>query len=138
MDDSLVDWARPLLTRGLEEDGNFGELVDPFLEGNYNKQEMTRMAACASSSIRHSAKKRPRMSQIVRALEGDVSLDDLKDGGAKPPSGGNYAASSGYNPATASSGYDTMQYNADMAKFRQAVFASQEYSMSSGEQSFSK
>ncbi|KAL1354803.1 hypothetical protein HN51_006856 [Arachis hypogaea] len=138
MDDSLVDWARPLLTRGLEEDGNFGELVDPFLEGNYNKQEMTRMAACASSSIRHSAKKRPRMSQIVRALEGDVSLDDLKDGGAKPPSGSNYAASSGYNPATASSGYDTMQYNADMAKFRQAVFASQEYSMSSGEQSFSK
>ncbi|KAK2426702.1 Proline-rich receptor-like protein kinase perk4 [Trifolium repens] len=115
MDDSLVDWARPLLTRGLEEDGNFGELVDPFLEGNYNPQELARMAACAAASIRHSAKKRPKMSQIVRTLEGDVSLDDLKEG-MKP----------GHNPVhTSSSGsseYDTMQYNADMQKFRKAVF----------------
>jgi interleukin-1 receptor-associated kinase 1 len=52
------------LTRGLEEDGNFGELVDPFLEGNYNPQELARMAACAAASIRHSAKKRPKMSQV--------------------------------------------------------------------------
>lgn len=128
MDDSLVDWARPLLTRGLEEDGNFGELVDPFLEGNYNQNEMVRMAACAAASIRHSAKKRPKMSQIVRALEGDVSLDDLKDG-ARPGYGSAYTASSG------SSEYDTMQYNADLQKFRKAVFSSQEYtsSGSSGE-----
>jgi len=48
----------------LEEDGNFGELVDPFLEGNYNPQELARMAACAASSIRHSSKKRPKMSQV--------------------------------------------------------------------------
>jgi serine/threonine protein kinase len=80
MDESLVDWvstilfylssidkkisikinmklctgqARPLLSRALEEDGNFAELVDPFLE-----------AACAASSIRHSAKKRSKMSQV--------------------------------------------------------------------------
>jgi len=48
----------------LEEDGNFGELVDPFLEGNYNPQELQRMAACAAASIRHSSKKRPKMSQV--------------------------------------------------------------------------
>ena len=130
MDDSLVDWARPLLNRGLEEDGNFGELVDPFLEGNYNPQELARMAACAAASIRHSAKKRSKMSQIVRTLEGDVSLDDLKEGmkaGGLPA----HTSSSG------SSEYDTMQYNADMQKFRKAVFNnSQEYgtsSFSSGE-----
>ncbi|CAJ2646371.1 proline-rich receptor-like protein kinase PERK4-like protein [Trifolium pratense] len=116
MDDSLVDWARPLLTHGLE-DGNFGELVDPFLEGNYNPQELARMAACAAASIRHSAKKRPKMSQIVRTLEGDVSLDDLKDG-IKPGHNTVYTSSSG------SSEYDTMQYNADMLKFRNAVFNS--------------
>jgi len=46
------------------EDGNFGGLVDPFLEGNYNTQEMTRMAACAAASIRHSARKRSKMSQV--------------------------------------------------------------------------
>ncbi|KAL3038977.1 hypothetical protein AAZX31_01G162100 [Glycine max] len=126
MDDSLVDWARPLLTRGLEEDGNFGELVDAFLEGNYDPQELSRMAACAAGSIRHSAKKRPKMSQIVRILEGDVSLDDLKDG-IKP--GQNVA----YNSSSSSDQYDTMQYNADMQKFRKAVFSnSEEFGTSSG------
>jgi interleukin-1 receptor-associated kinase 1 len=59
-----IDQARPLLSQALEEDGNFSELVDPFLEGNYNHQEMIRLAACASSSIRHSAKKRSKMSQV--------------------------------------------------------------------------
>lgn len=154
--------ARPLLNRGLEEDGDFGELVDPFLEGNYNPQELKRMAACAASSIRHSAKKRSKMSQvytrllktqqnlmsclvhqdkkfensnefvnyvqIVRTLEGDVSLDDLKEG-IKP---------SAVPAASVSSEYDTMQYNADMQKFRKAVFSnSTEFgtsSCSSGEQ----
>ncbi|KAK7359997.1 hypothetical protein VNO77_01969 [Canavalia gladiata] len=120
MDESLVDWARPILNRGLEEEGNFGEIVDPFLEGNYNTQEMTRMAACAAASIRHSAKKRPKMSQIVRALEGDVSLEDLKDG--RKPSDG----SSPYTTSS-SSEYDTRQYNADMMKFRQAIMSSQEF-----------
>ncbi|KAL2348504.1 hypothetical protein Fmac_002504 [Flemingia macrophylla] len=122
MEDSLVDWARPLLTRGLEEDGNFGELVDPFLEGNYNPQELSRMAACAAASIRHSSKKRPKMSQIVRILEGDVSLDDLRDG-IRP----------GPNALNNSDQYDTMQYNADLQKFRKAVFSnSDEFGTSSG------
>ncbi|XP_027361614.1 proline-rich receptor-like protein kinase PERK4 [Abrus precatorius] len=132
MDDSLVDWARPLLTRGLEEDGNFGELVDLFLEGNYSPQELQRMAACAAASIRHSAKKRPKMSQIVRILEGDVSLDDLR-GGVKP-------GHTAFTPSSLNSDqYDTMQYNADLEKFRKAVFSSQEYgttsSTSSGDMS---
>lgn len=56
------------MNRVLEEDGNFGELVDPFLEGNYNPQELKRMAACAASSIRHSAKKRSKMSQVYTRL----------------------------------------------------------------------
>jgi len=55
--------SRPLLTKALET-GNYDELVDPRLEGNYNPQEMQRMVACAAASIRHSAKKRPRMSQV--------------------------------------------------------------------------
>ncbi|MED6155676.1 Proline-rich receptor-like protein kinase perk4 [Stylosanthes scabra] len=132
MDDSLVDWARPLLTRGLEEDGNFGELVDPFLEGNFNKQEMTRIAACAASSIRHSAKKRPKMSQIVRTLEGDVSLDDLKNTGKAGGIGGVSLNPSASGSGGGSNDYDTMQYNADLQKFRKAVYSSsQEYTTSS-------
>ena len=122
MDESLVDWARPLLSRALEEDGNFSQLVDPFLEGKYNHQEMVRMAACAASSIRHSAKKRCKMSQIVRALEGDVSLEDLKEGMLKS-SGHNSA----YTSSSGSSEYDTVQYNADMMKFRKAIMSSEEF-----------
>ncbi|KAE9596610.1 putative protein kinase RLK-Pelle-PERK-1 family [Lupinus albus] len=128
MEDSLVDWARPLLTRGLEEDpGNFVELVDPFLEGNYNAHEMARMAACAAGSIRHSAKKRLKMSQIVRTLEGDVSLDDLREGIIKTGTT-NVHTSSGEIP------YDTMQYNHDILQFRKAVFSS-EVGTSSGSSS---
>ncbi|KAL3621232.1 Proline-rich receptor-like protein kinase perk4 [Castilleja foliolosa] len=80
-DDGLVDWARPILVRATEG-GSFEEMVDPRLGNNYDPQEMLRMVLCAAACIRHSARRRPKTSQIVRALEGDVSLDDL-DGGVK-------------------------------------------------------
>ncbi|EMS49853.1 Proline-rich receptor-like protein kinase PERK5 [Triticum urartu] len=80
MEDSLVDWARPLLARALSEGGSFDEVVDQRLENKYDRQEMERMAASAAAAVRHSAKRRPKMKQIVRALEGDASLDDLNEG----------------------------------------------------------
>ncbi|KAA3457503.1 proline-rich receptor-like protein kinase PERK4 [Gossypium australe] len=67
MEDTLVDWARPLLDRALAT-GNHDELIDPRLEGNYDHGEMQRMVACASASIRHSAKRRPKMSQVDNHL----------------------------------------------------------------------
>ncbi|KAL0422744.1 UNVERIFIED_CONTAM: putative proline-rich receptor-like protein kinase PERK6 [Sesamum latifolium] len=75
-EDSLVDWARPILIR-VTDGGSYDALVDPRLGDNYDPQEMLRMVHCAAASIRHSARRRPKMSQIVRALEGDVSLDDF-------------------------------------------------------------
>ncbi|KAF6166621.1 hypothetical protein GIB67_005483 [Kingdonia uniflora] len=122
MEDSLVDWARPILTQSLE-DGNFDELADSRMEGRYNPNEMARMVACAAASIRHSGKRRPKMSQIVRALEGDVSLDDLNEG-VKP------GQSSQFSSSTGSSDYDTGSYNADMKKFRKMALASQEFASS--------
>lgn len=62
--------------------------------------------------------------QIVRILEGDVSLDDLKDGMKA-------GHSTVFNSSSGSDQYDTMQYNADMEKFRKAVFSSQDFGMSS-------
>ncbi|KAK6149330.1 hypothetical protein DH2020_016855 [Rehmannia glutinosa] len=118
MDDSLVDWARPLLTRALE-DGNFDVLVDEQIRNYHNHHEMARMVACAAACVRHSARRRPRMSQVVRALEGDVSLSDLNEG-ITP---GHSSAYSSYG----SSDYDTNQYNEDMKKFRKMALASQEY-----------
>ncbi|KAH7517823.1 hypothetical protein FEM48_Zijuj09G0105200 [Ziziphus jujuba var. spinosa] len=123
MEDSLVDWARPICVRALEE-GNYDQLVDPRLEDDYDKLEMARMVACASASIRHSSRRRPKMSQIVRALEGDVSLEDLNEG-VKP------GQSSYFSGGTSSSSdYDASSYSADMKKFRKMALDSQNYASS--------
>ncbi|KAJ3694557.1 hypothetical protein LUZ60_010037 [Juncus effusus] len=117
MDDSLVDWARPLLLQALEE-GNYEQLVDPRLDNNLNPNEVARMIACAAACVRHSAKRRPRMSQVVRALEGDVSLENLNEG-IKP-------GQSQFFGSYTSSDYDSRHYNEDMKKFRNMVLQSGE------------
>ncbi|XP_024966408.1 proline-rich receptor-like protein kinase PERK1 [Cynara cardunculus var. scolymus] len=121
MDDSLVDWARPLLTRALE-DGNFDAIVDSRLQKDYNPSEMARMVSCAAVCVRHSARRRPKMSQVVRALEGDVSLSDL-DEGIRPGHSSVYTSHG-------SSDYDTTEYNKDMIKFRKMALGTQEYASS--------
>ncbi|KAL0427034.1 UNVERIFIED_CONTAM: Proline-rich receptor-like protein kinase PERK1 [Sesamum latifolium] len=113
--------ARPLLTRALE-DGNFDALVDQRIRNDHSHNEMARMVACAAACVRHSARRRPRMSQVVRALEGDVSLSDLNEG-IRP---GHSTVYSSYG----SSDYDTVQYNEDMKKFRKMALGSQEYGSS--------
>ncbi|XVF35486.1 hypothetical protein REPUB_Repub18cG0149700 [Reevesia pubescens] len=76
---SLVDWTRPLLARALE-DYDFDALADPRLHGAYNKSEMARMVTCAAACVSQSAWLRPRMIQVVRALEGDISLSYIDEG----------------------------------------------------------
>ncbi|XP_041997162.1 proline-rich receptor-like protein kinase PERK7 [Salvia splendens] len=98
-DDSLVDWARPILAQ-VQEGGSFEELVDPRLGDNYDRTEMLHMVSCAGACIRHSARGRPKMSQIVRALEGDVSLEVL-NAGAKVTS----------TLSTSSSDYDLRKFD---------------------------
>ncbi|XP_044974313.1 proline-rich receptor-like protein kinase PERK8 [Hordeum vulgare subsp. vulgare] len=73
-DESLVEWARPLLTQALET-GNVGELLDPRLDKNFNEVEMFHMIEAAAACIRHSAPRRPRMSQVVRALDSLADVD---------------------------------------------------------------
>ncbi|KAK8535459.1 hypothetical protein V6N13_081587 [Hibiscus sabdariffa] len=119
-EDSLVEWARPLLSKALE-DGNFDSLIDPKLQEEYNQNEMARMVACAAACVRHSARRRPRMSQVVRALEGESSLSDLNEG--MRPGQSNLYSSYG------SSDFDASQYNEDMKRFKRAL-GSQEYGAS--------
>ncbi|KAL6624709.1 hypothetical protein ACP70R_032030 [Stipagrostis hirtigluma subsp. patula] len=121
MDDSLVDWARPLLIRALE-DGDYDALVDPRLGKDFSPNEMARMIACAAACVRHSARRRPRMSQVVRALEGDVSLEDLNEG-VRP-------GHSRFFGSYSSSDYDSGQYNEDMKKFRKMAFNNNNYTSS--------
>lgn len=73
-DESLVEWARPLLANALET-GDFGALADSRLENNYNTKEMFRMIEAAAACVRHSAAMRPRMSLVVRALDSLADID---------------------------------------------------------------
>lgn len=67
------------------------------------------------------------VKQIVRALEGDVSLDDLNEG-VKPGQSTVFSSSDG------STDYDVNSYNADMKKFRRMALdyeSSNEYGFNS-------
>lgn len=59
----LAFQARPLIARSLEE-GEFSSLVDSRLQKDYNQNEIARMVSCAAACVRHSARRRPRMSQV--------------------------------------------------------------------------
>ncbi|XP_020226636.1 proline-rich receptor-like protein kinase PERK15 [Cajanus cajan] len=121
IDDSMVEWARPLLSQALEN-GNFNGLVDPRLQTNYNLDEIIRMTACAATCVRHSARLRPRMSQVVRALEGHISLEDLNKG-----------STPGHSRVFGSfeiSGYDSVQYSEDLKKFKKLALETQEQGIS--------
>ncbi|KAK8952791.1 Proline-rich receptor-like protein kinase PERK1 [Platanthera guangdongensis] len=117
MEDSLVDWARPVLSQALA-DGNYDEVADHRLDGNYDPVEMARTIVCAAACVRHSAKRRPKMSQIVHALEGDASLEDLNEG-MRP--GQSVLFSSG-------SDYESDLYSSNTRRTRKVALASPEYS----------
>ncbi|KAL3720996.1 hypothetical protein ACJRO7_005761 [Eucalyptus globulus] len=120
-EDSLVDWARPLLTQALEGD-EFDAIVDPKLNKDYDTEELTQMIACAAACVRHSARHRPPMTQVVRALEGNLSLSDLKEG-IMP------AHSRVYNRCE-SSEYGTNKDQEDSTIFRMMALESQEQATS--------
>ncbi|KAL1222811.1 putative proline-rich receptor-like protein kinase PERK11 [Cardamine amara subsp. amara] len=78
-EESLVEWARPLLIEAIEK-GDISEVVDPRLEKRYVESEVFRMIETAASCVRHSALKRPRMVQVVRALDTRDDMSDLTNG----------------------------------------------------------
>ncbi|KAF5743043.1 inactive protein kinase [Tripterygium wilfordii] len=61
----LTEWARPLL----EKDA-IDVIVDPRLRNHYSEQQVYSMLQCASLCIRAEPHSRPRMSQVLRTLEG--------------------------------------------------------------------
>ncbi|KAJ8755719.1 hypothetical protein K2173_024263 [Erythroxylum novogranatense] len=116
LDESIVDWARPLMKQALEDE-NYNALVDSKLQ-NYDSFEMKRIICCAAACVRHSARLRPSMSQIVRALEGNIPLDELSDG-ILP---GQSMAFSSHG----SSDYSSSQYKEDLKNFKKIALESQE------------
>ncbi|RID55561.1 hypothetical protein BRARA_G02814 [Brassica rapa] len=109
-EESLVEWARPLISHAIETE-EFGSLADPKLGVNYVDSEMFRMIEAAGACVRHSAAKRPRMGQIVRALE-SLSAEDLTNG----------------MRLGESEVFDSAQQSAEIRLFRRMAFGSQNYS----------
>ncbi|KAL8540775.1 hypothetical protein ACS0TY_002119 [Phlomoides rotata] len=71
---SLVLWAKPLLDKN-----EVKELVDPSLgNDNYDEEEMSRVISTASSCIEQSPVLRPRMSQVITLLKGDIVVEKSK------------------------------------------------------------
>ncbi|KAJ1687964.1 hypothetical protein LUZ63_019354 [Rhynchospora breviuscula] len=66
----LTEWARPLL-----EEYDIEKLIDPRLENQYSEHEVYCMLHAASLCIRRDPHSRPRMSQVLRMLEGDVVME---------------------------------------------------------------
>ncbi|MFS8011046.1 putative protein kinase RLK-Pelle-PERK-1 family [Helianthus anomalus] len=111
-DESLVEWARPLLNQALENE-DFEGLVDPRLGKNYVQVEMFRMIEAAAACIRHLAPKRPRMSQVVRALDSIVEFTTDLSNGMKPGQ---------------SEIFDSREHSAQIRLFQRMAFGSQDYS----------
>ncbi|CAN1320898.1 Proline-rich receptor-like protein kinase PERK12 [Linum perenne] len=116
-DESLVEWARPHLMNAMES-GDLSELVDPRLGDRYIEEELIKMVETAAACIRHSAPKRPRMVQVVRALDMN-EWGDLTNGMK-------YGQSTKYN---------SEKYSEEIMKFRRMALGSDdsgEYGYSSG------
>lgn len=69
----LTEWARPLL-----EEYAIDELIDPRLGNHYSEHEVYCMLHAASLCISRDPHSRPRMSQVLRILEGDMIMDSTQ------------------------------------------------------------
>lgn len=120
-EESLVEWARPIFAE-INSEEDLKAVADPALNGVYDAQEMMRMVEAAAASVRHSASRRPRMGQVVRALEDENSLSDLSKGlkpGHSSVFGSSFASSDNENSGS---------YSAAMRKYmRVALDSTQEF-----------
>ncbi|KAF8108076.1 hypothetical protein N665_0115s0085 [Sinapis alba] len=114
-EESLVEWARPRLIEAIEK-GDISEVVDPRLEKHYIEGEVYRMIETAASCVRHSALKRPRMVQVVRALDTRDDMSDLSNG----------------VKVGQSTVYNSGQYSSEIRMFRRASEDSTDYGTSNG------
>ncbi|KAL8533458.1 hypothetical protein ACS0TY_009736 [Phlomoides rotata] len=109
-DESLVEWARPLLNDALETQ-EFGVLADPRLGGNFVVGEMFRLIEAAAACVRHSSAKRPTMGQVVRAFD-SMATSDLTNG----------------MKVGESEIFNSAQQSAEIRLFQRMAFGSQDYS----------
>uniref|UniRef100_A0A5B7BQY2 Putative L-type lectin-domain containing receptor kinase II.1 n=1 Tax=Davidia involucrata TaxID=16924 RepID=A0A5B7BQY2_DAVIN len=67
--ESLVMWAKPILNGG-----KVALLLDPSLGNNYDPDQIERMALAATLCIRRAPRARPKMSLVLKLLQGDAEV----------------------------------------------------------------
>ncbi|XP_031736961.1 probable receptor-like serine/threonine-protein kinase At5g57670 isoform X2 [Cucumis sativus] len=67
--ESLVMWAKPILT-----EGKVSQLLDPSLGSDYNHDQIGRMILAATLCIRRAPRLRPQISLILKLLQGDEEI----------------------------------------------------------------
>nr|DAD39801.1 TPA_asm: hypothetical protein HUJ06_014124 [Nelumbo nucifera] len=67
--ESLVMWAKPILNGGKTT-----QLLDPCLGDIYDPDQMEKMVLAATLCIRRSPQSRPRMSLVLKLLQGDAEI----------------------------------------------------------------
>lgn len=67
--ESLVMWAKPIL-----ESGNLRSIMDPDLDGKFDEVQMQRMVLAATLCITQAARRRPKISQILKLLRGEKDV----------------------------------------------------------------
>ncbi|CAD6231027.1 unnamed protein product [Miscanthus lutarioriparius] len=78
----LTEWARPFL-----EECAIDELIDPRLGERYSENEVYCMLHAANLCIRRDPHSRPRMSHVIRILEGDMVVESGSVTGSSSDSG---------------------------------------------------
>ncbi|XP_066312092.1 inactive protein kinase SELMODRAFT_444075-like [Miscanthus floridulus] len=78
----LTEWARPFL-----EEYAIDELIDPRLGERYSENEVYCMLHAANLCIRRDPHSRPRMSHVIRILEGDMVVESGSVTGSSSDSG---------------------------------------------------
>ncbi|XP_010227886.2 LOW QUALITY PROTEIN: serine/threonine-protein kinase RIPK [Brachypodium distachyon] len=71
---NLVDWARPYLRRA--DDRMLDRIMDPSMESQFSARAARSAAAVAHACLQSVPKARPRMRDVVEALEPLLALDD--------------------------------------------------------------
>ena len=69
----LVDWAAPFL----DSPSRLNRIMDPALRGRYSVRGAQTVAAVARECVSRKSKTRPRMSQVVAALQPALGMQDM-------------------------------------------------------------
>ncbi|KAG8650596.1 hypothetical protein MANES_07G052900v8 [Manihot esculenta] len=74
----IVTWAKSRIEYALRS-GDFTNLLDPKLQMNCVEEELRIMICCSTACVYKPSHFRPLMKEIVRALEGYMSIKDIWD-----------------------------------------------------------